>query len=603
MYIRINAPHKSIPRETNFELPSFCVLTGINGSGKSHLLEAIADSNKSSVTSNNRQLMNIVHVGFNGLNPQISEQSDSGQVIQEISNFWNQIQNLISQYNQHVAAGNVYTNENVIPNLLRHIIPNKALLPAIAKILEKTGKTFDQIKQEDVASDLSFAQATNDQIFFSKIALIFKAYHTQFVKNEIAEFRAMKHGAAIRFLTTEEFKARFGPPPWELINEILARAGLGYQVTNPETGDYELPYYLKLVDSHHNVEISVNDLSSGEKVLMSLALAIYNTGGAGAKPDLLLLDEPDAPLHPHFSKLLIEVLVETIVKKAGVNVIITTHSPSTVAMAPDGSVFEVSKASKNPQMVSNSHAVEILTKGLSYLRVSYERRKQVFVESKYDVLYFERLYNLLNRRYQFEYLPVFLEPHSGTSNCADVIDVVNKLRGAGSDLAFGIIDWDGGNKSSDAILVLGDGGRYAIENYILDPLYVALTLIRHGRKMFSDFGVPGKSSYMDSAHLSQAECQIIVNGVLQKAGIPLTGLRSTTLENGFVVNYPEQFLLHQGHDYEKKIATAFPELQTVSRGKGDSALKLGVLQVIEELPQYFSLEVAKTLHDLLGVRS
>jgi hypothetical protein len=511
-----------------------------------------------------------------------------------------QIQGLINQYNQSVASGNVYTNETVVSHFLRHQVQSRTTLAAIVKLLKKTGKTLDQLKQEDVSTDLSFTQATNDQLFFSQIALIFKAYHTRFVKNEIAEFRSTRHGKAISFLTTEEFKARFGPPPWELINDILARAGLPYQVTNPEADDHELPYHLKLVDSRRDVEISVNDLSSGEKVLMSLALAIYNTGVAGVKPDLLMLDEPDAPLHPHFSKLLIEVLVETVVKKAGVNVIITTHSPSTVAMAPDGSVFEVSKDSKIPQLVSNAHAVELLTEGLSYLRVSYEKRKQVFVESKYDVLYFERLHNLLGRTHKFEYAPVFLEPHSGTSNCADVIAIVKKLRGSGSDLAFGIIDHDGSNKSSDAVFVLGNGARYAIENYILDPLYIALTLIRHAKKTFSDFGIAGKTNYMDSSYLSQADCQQIVDNSLQKLGIPLTNLKPSTFENGFIVNYPEAFLLHQGHDYETKISTAFPELQTVSRGKGDAVLKLGVLQIIEELPQYLPVEVAKTLSNLLG---
>jgi recombinational DNA repair ATPase RecF len=69
MRIQIRAPHKSIPRETNFDLPDFCILTGINGSGKTHLLEAIADSNKSTVTAYDRQLTNVVHVGFNGLTP------------------------------------------------------------------------------------------------------------------------------------------------------------------------------------------------------------------------------------------------------------------------------------------------------------------------------------------------------------------------------------------------------------------------------------------------------------------------------------------------------------------------------------------------------
>lgn len=602
MRIHIRTPHKSIPRGLNFELPDFCVLTGINGSGKSHLLEALADTNKSTIIKDGNALLNIVHVGFNGLSPQISEQSDSNQVIQSINQFWGQVQGVIAQYNQMVSNGNEYNKETVITQFLRNYVQHKPTALGVAKILKATGKEIDQLKQEDISSDLIFAQAMHGQLFSSQIALIFKAYHTRFVKNEIAEFRSMKHGSAIPFLTTEEFKNKFGPPPWELINDILIRAGLPYQVTNPEADDHELPYYLKLIDAQRNIEISVNDLSSGEKVLMSLALAIYNTGVGGVKPDLLLLDEPDAPLHPHFSKLLIEVLLETVVQRAGVSVVFTTHSPTTVAMSPDGSVFEVSKDSKIPQMVSNAHAVELLTEGLSYLRVSYDKRKQVFVESKYDVLYFERLYNLLKRKYEFDYVPVFLEPHSGTSNCTDVISIVDKLRGSGGDLAYGIIDYDGGNRSNDAVLVLGNGARYAIENYILDPLYLALALIRYGRKTFSDFGVAGKSTYMEASNLSEAECQQIVNSILQSISIPLVDLKAATFINGQVVNYPVAYLLHQGHDYEKKIAATYPELQTVSRGRGDSGLKLGVLQIIEELPQYLPVEVVKTFSILLGVR-
>ena len=43
MKITIDSAYKSIPKGVTFDLPDFCVITGINGTGKSHLLEAIAD--------------------------------------------------------------------------------------------------------------------------------------------------------------------------------------------------------------------------------------------------------------------------------------------------------------------------------------------------------------------------------------------------------------------------------------------------------------------------------------------------------------------------------------------------------------------------------
>lgn len=617
MKVQIRSKHKSIPQNTVFELPKFSLFTGINGSGKSHLLEAIANTNISTVTINGEQAKNIAYVSYNGLNPQIIEQSDSAQVLNGISNFWNQVQNLINQYNQLRSQGHYIDEKTGASNYLNSHSSNLSLNLAIEKILKNTNKKLEDLSQEDISNDLTFAHltnthmpsapmtgghATNNQLFFSQTALIFKAYHTRLVKNQFAAYRAREHNASVSFLTNEEFLKKFGPPPWELINDILLRAGLPYQVTNPEAGDYELPYHLKLIDFERSVEISVNDLSSGEKVLMSLALAIYNTGNGGLKPNLLLLDEPDAPLHPHFSKLLIDIILETIVNKANVNVIMTTHSPSTVAMAPDGSIFEIRKEKKSPTIISNSQAIKTLTEGISYLRVTYNKRKQIFVESKYDVKYFQKIYILLFRKYSFDYEPVFLEPHSGTSNCTDVISIVNKLRDAGSDLAYGIIDFDGGNRSSNAVVVLGEGARYAIENYILDPLYLALTLIRNGKKSFSDFGVHGKNSYMDAFQISQSECQKIVNEFFHKIGIPITDLQSSTCENGFVINYPNSFLLHHGHDYEKLVLSKLPELNASAKGRGDAALKLGVIQVIEELPQFLSIDISKTLVHLLGIK-
>lgn len=603
MQVHIKNKHKSIPKDINFELPKFCLLTGVNGSGKSHLLEAMSSNNTSTIRIGNSVATNITYVGYNALIPQVIEQSDRSSVINGITNFWAQISAVISHYKQVIANGGSYTDETVVSQFLRHHSPNPALAPAIAQILRKSGKQLDELTQEDASEDLLFAYASQDQLFFSNMALIFKAYHTKFYNNDVAEFRAKKYGGSLPFLTHTEFINKFGPPPWELINDIFCTAGLTYQVSSPESVDVDLPYTLRLIDSSQGVEISVNDLSSGEKVLMSLALALYNTSFGGIKPDLLLLDEPDAPLHPRFSKLLIEVLQETIVNKAGVHVVMTTHSPSTVAMAPDGSVFEVPKTSRIPQLISNIRAVEKLTEGISYLRVSYNPKKQIFVESKYDILYFQKLYNLLSRKYIFDHEPVFLEPHSGSSNCTDVISLVTRLRESGNDLAFGIVDYDLKNRSTDAIKVLGEGSRYAIENYLLDPLYIALTLIRYRKKRFEDFNITGKVSYMDAQNLSQNEAQILVDSVLNKIGVSLEDRAPTVLENGFVINYPAKFLFQQGHSYEKSALSAFPELNAVIKGQGDSALKLGVMEIIEELPQFLPRELGGTLTSLLGIKS
>lgn len=44
MQIKIRNVYKSIPASLEFELPFFTVLTGENGSGKTHLFEALNDN-------------------------------------------------------------------------------------------------------------------------------------------------------------------------------------------------------------------------------------------------------------------------------------------------------------------------------------------------------------------------------------------------------------------------------------------------------------------------------------------------------------------------------------------------------------------------------
>jgi ABC-type lipoprotein export system ATPase subunit len=596
--IQINRENKSIPKGMIFDLPEFCILTGRNGSGKTHLLEAISDRTVSNVSVNGQKITRIHYVGFNGLNPEITEQCDQNEIMTNVQNWWNQIEAMQSNYKQVKNKGGVFNN--IITDFLPRYSDNTSLPSVVDQIIQKSKKDFEKITVDDVFKNINFIDITQKKdIFFSQCALIFKAYHTRKIKNEFAEFLHSKNNELeVLYLSEEEFVSKYGLPSWNLINDILHRANLPYKVSSPETSDYELPYKLKLIDKDTGIEIPVNDLSSGEKVLMSIALAIYNTQEGGAKPELLLLDEPDAPLHPQYSKLLIDTLFEKIVKEAGVNVIMTTHSPSTVAMAPDNSVYQMDRKSKTPHLISNAQGLSILTEGIEYLKVSYENRRQIFVESKYDVQYYQRLYNLLNRKHTYPYRLIFLEPHNRDSSCTDVIDIVTKLIESGNDLVKGVIDFDSTNKESEHIIVLGDKCRYSIENYILDPIYIGLALIRLGKKYFSDFNISTRFSYTDAMQLTNQECQLMVDTILRSLGIHIKDLSDSILENSFRLKYPKEFLLFQGHSYEALIKKTYPELEGISRGNGDPALKFGVLQVIEEYPQFLSTEINNTFEKL-----
>jgi hypothetical protein len=54
----------------------------------------------------------------------------------------------------------------------------------------------------------------------------------------------------------------------------------------------------------------------------------------------------------------------------------------------------------------------------------------------------------------------------------------------------------------------------------------------------------------------------------------------------------------KGHDWEENILSKIPELKAISSRNGDAGLKLGILQIIEEFPQFLSVDILQTLETL-----
>lgn len=577
--------YKSIPINTTIEVPDFCVLTGKNGSGKSHLLEAIANPNITLVTNQaGTVLANTQFIPYNGLNPNIEEQCNSNTESHALTEIWINLEPLIQRC--------ISDAEEAYARTLGHFSDSFTLLDRISK---RSGKKITDINETLFRQYLKPTEISKGNLFFSQMALIFMNYHRKLNLNRFNQYKNERFGLSLKTLTEEQFIELFGPPPWKLINLTLSKAGLNYEVNSPEDTDENNTFTLELIDHNCGIKIKPQDLSTGERVLMALSLAIYNTQENTSKKDLLLIDEPDAALHPEFSKFLLDTLTKILVEELNVKVIMTTHSPTTVALSPDNSVFQIEKDSKNVQMISITEGIKVLTKDIPHLQVSYEDRRQVFVESKYDVEYFQSLFNTLNRKHSYSYSPIFLEPHNkNSSNCTDVINIVNSLANSGNDLVRGIIDFDNSNLQKHPIYVLGNGSRYSIENYLLDPIYIVLSLIRNCGKTFSDFNLQQHKTYTDAKNLTQTETQSLINSVMSTLGFNLNKTQQNILENNFKIDYPSDFFQSVGHTYERLLLGAFPMLNSMSRGKGDSVLKLAVLNVIDEHPQFLSLDLHET---------
>lgn len=576
MKIKIHKEYKSIKAPHEFELPDFVVLTGKNGSGKSHLMEAMSNSDFAVVFDKGKRLPNIKYIGFNGLNPRVDSECRYQNLASKKKQEWDSLYKQINEFREatkkyNISLGNFINVDN-----------NRKKILGFWN--NKVNGNLDQITEEFFYDNY---EISSTEMFSSQFASIFKLYHTRLIDNKINKFLNTTENESNKVFSNEEFEKIYGPKPWELINNMLSRAHLTYQVNHPQGNNKELDFHLCLKDINNGTEIQVNDLSTGEKVLMSLALSIYNSKEETAKPDVLLLDEPDAPLHPEFSKVLLSSVMESIVQDAGVKVIISTHSPTTVAIAPEESLFQMNKTTSIPEKISKQQAVNILVQDLDNVRLSFENRRQVFVESKYDVQYYNRLYSLIKQ--SLPTCPQFLPPRSGDgSNCDEVSDIVNALRKYGNNLVYGIKDHDNKNHSSQFVFILGEDKRYAIDNYIFDPIYVGLLLIRENVIKTEDAGLPSLT-YVSLAQLSDSQIQTIIDYVTQKLGLFSMNVCDYATQGGKTFKITREYCTIQGHELEHKILDTWPQLKAIAKGGGDNKLKNHVLDTVyKDYPEFIS---------------
>lgn len=100
---------------------------------------------------------------------------------------------------------------------------------------------------------------------------------------------------------------------------------------------------------------------------MAVVASVYKSSSDRHFPDILLLDEVDASLHPSMIQNLIDV-VQDIFLKNGVRVLLVTHSPTTIALSSESSVFVMNRGGvQRIEKRSRRDALEILTEGFATL--------------------------------------------------------------------------------------------------------------------------------------------------------------------------------------------------------------------------------------------
>jgi len=273
------------------EILDVIVLAGVNGSGKTTILESIKDFfDNRNVNYNEPEKSNInLNIFFEDFEKKNIEEAEksSNNYKQPLWNFFNALQSY--QYEK-------YNNNGLYQNL-------------IAKRFENPPKIIY------VPANNSFGLVETASTTLSR-EYQFINYVDSVLMRDIPSYIATRRN----YLATIEEDLTMKEVTNKVINEIngiFDILELDVKLKGFSKDEKIMPIFENSADE----EFNINDLSSGEKQLFLRTLSIKMLE---PKNSIILIDEPELSLHPKWQQRIIEVY-----KKIGENnqIIIATHSP------------------------------------------------------------------------------------------------------------------------------------------------------------------------------------------------------------------------------------------------------------------------------------
>jgi AAA domain, putative AbiEii toxin, Type IV TA system len=278
-------PFKSIDRVTWSDIPPFAVLTGLNGSGKTQFLQALAYKLVGATYQQQADLNAMpiqtsgVDIGPHEVAYLPSSESNFRVTSINISNIVNAkhafLEQLKSQQTQH----------DINRLILREMVERKFGF-----------KVGHQITPEQIA------KLPDDYLFMLEYNDVSAGLGHVFYGYQVRRAEMLMDGQ-----TEEQVTKTLGPPPWQFVNDALTAAEFGYQIV-PPNNKLLTNYVVRVKAIGSKYDMDLNDLSSGEKIILRTILWLYNTRVNNIFPKLFLLDEPDAYLHPSMTRQFIDVL-------------------------------------------------------------------------------------------------------------------------------------------------------------------------------------------------------------------------------------------------------------------------------------------------------
>lgn len=417
--------------------------------------------------------------------------------------------------------------------------------------------------------------------------------------------------------------------------------------------------WLIIKEGESSNKFSLVDLGYGimQIVTLMLQISVLATKNTSEEPNstysdsILLIEEPEANLHPSWQAKLAGMIAEA-ATKFKIQFIIETHSEYFIRKFQDLVAQKTIKSSKikilyltNPKKLDGDkkQVEEILIEengsidfekfstgffdeqyNLSLSLFNTQRDnfitndiRYIFVEDRDDVSFYTSLYNLYSKDISDDislvFIPASAQKSGISGGCNQVKEWTKKLRKEGLHLAKGIIDRDKSNQSEAGISVLK---RYSIENYFLDPIIIAGYLIHNGIvSEIKSINFPNKNCNK-LEELNDVDLQNVADYVIEKVQSSFTTVVNSLnskreeknainvltpeelirvpieLKNGKVLNYPKWLINRKGHDLEKIFRNIFEQ----------SGVTFGMkplIDIIERLPDYFAKDIITTLKDTL----
>jgi energy-coupling factor transporter ATP-binding protein EcfA2 len=525
-------PYLSIKDLPEIELPAFSIITGINGSGKSHLLQAISKGDIE-IAGLEKKKNSIRLFDWNSFLPVVGESANPHTSFQNRSKAIEQICGIRANATRLLVAFFAQRNlkgpeqladgewlSSVSEEKIREVLlnSNQAGVPLAALSINQFVTHFLQVREnalrqfkthlgqlgtltqtlearispehpnllsmddEHLRESFPLQWAASDMLQL-QFANWFTAWHAAWEYNRINRYYFEKGDLDRKWMTDDQFRIQYGPEPWDLTNKVLQEAGVRYRFNKPDNTLETLHenFQLSLTDPTDGSTISTQNLSPGEKIFLAVTLLLYQTEQLAVLtqlPSVILLDEVDAPLHPSLTRALIHILNTELVERCGTAIIMTTHSPSTVALAPANTVYEMVRHPRHLRPIKPSAASQILSSG--FVSIS-PPDVIVITESGGDIEYYEPLYQALLRGDKIvTHPPLKFIPASrsvvdkASGGNTQVRTWAGKLAGLGIARFRGLIDKDAGVSGDKVITVIN---RYSFENYLFDPLTLFAYLV------------------------------------------------------------------------------------------------------------------------------